>query len=97
MKSWIISSLVTLVLLYLIGWLQLPIQPRLEQHEKFVGAGKIGFSHDYWLVKGASLASSQDRVALFMGYADDLEGCRDVGELLNRKYPEARYQCNLAN
>lgn len=97
MKSWIMSALLTYAVLYILGWAQFPLMPRMEQHEKFIGSAKLGFSNDYWLVKGASLVTAQDRVALFMGYANDFEACRDAAKLLNEKYPEAEYRCDRAN
>lgn len=70
-------------------------EDQTKRLEKFVAKEAIGSGSDYWLVKGSF--GVDDRVALVFGYMNDSEACMEIAELLNQRYPVARYSCRLAN
>ena len=63
--------------------------------EWFVGWNKVGSSSDYWLVKRSF--GVDDPIGLMFGYQSDLDGCLEIAQLLNRRYPTANYTCKPAN
>ena len=44
-----------------------------------------------------SLFGGWDKVVLFFGFMDDFKNCEELKEHNQRKYPEKKYRCVLAN
>ncbi len=97
MKNFISGFALASVIFYLLGLLQLPFQDHRFLFEDYVSKQKIGSSYDYWLVKGNSISSDEDRTALYFGYGDDRIECERAVKNLNKEYPLANYYCVKAN
>ena len=70
-------------------------QKNLNIWHDFTSKNQWGNSEDYWLEKNTS--EGWEKVALVMGYWNDLEGCEDIKATLETKYPRAQYRCIPAN
>lgn len=78
------------------GWRgQSAYEFQLDEFEKAVNRRSIGSSRDVWLAKNSF--GTVDRVALFFGYIDDFAACGEAAEMMNARYPDARYNCIFAS
>ena len=69
-----------------------------SKYVTFAQSNQMGRSQDYWLEKRSDFASAEyDKVALILGYGNDYDGCLDIIDALNRKYPTNYYRCIPAN
>lgn len=67
----------------------------LLRWDNFVSQNKWGGSEDYWLEM--ETAWGWERVALVMGYWNDIEACWEMKGLWEAKYAGANYRCVPAN
>lgn len=63
--------------------------------EAFVSRYRVGDESNQWLTKASSTDDS--RLGLFFGYSDDQEGCQEIANILNTKYPDTAFGCTPAN
>ncbi len=77
-------------------WGKKSLEAQEEAIESFFRKNRFGSAPDVYLTKLNALGQ-QERVAIIYGFMDDLEFCGEVAELYQRKHPEAKYSCSLAN
>ena len=71
-------------------------QAREERLEQALEGNESGLgSRPAWLVKTSSYASD-DRTAVFFGYADNLQACSEFAEAMNGSDLNVTYACALA-
>ncbi|MAU59557.1 MAG: hypothetical protein CMI62_02375 [Parvibaculum sp.] len=90
-----VRTLVLLALVVALAACKENYDDQVARIEKVVAGKPVGSGADFWLVKGSF--GVDDKVALVFGYMDDGGGCIEIAELLNERYPSARYTCTSAN
>lgn len=69
-----------------------------NKYIEFAKSNRMGNGQDFWLEKRSDFYPDEwDKVSLILGYGDDYEGCMDIIDALNKKYPTNQYRCLAAN
>mgnify|MGYP005669292067 CR=1 FL=1 len=72
------------------------LENKINGLTSYISENKIGKSSNVFL-EMQSLFGGWDKVVLFFGFMDDFKNCEELKEHNQRKYPEKKYRCVLAN
>ena len=97
MKTFKLGLLLTLFfLIFYSTGCEKSVSDRIDDFSTHISENRIGKTPDVWL-EMMGVFGDWDKVVLFFGFNDDYTNCEELKEHNQRKFPEKKFRCVVAN